>query len=59
MAPAVSTVTPRLSDFIRDRMVADAFRRAERDNPPAPLGVASEPVAPRAPGAVVRHPVEA
>jgi len=59
MPQAVSKVAFRLSDFIRDKWVADAFRRAEGSCPPEALGVAIEPVAPLAPGAVVRSLVEA
>jgi len=48
-----------LSQLFQSTYMQQVFAAAERDTPPEALGVASEPVAPLAPGAVVRSLVEA
>ena len=54
MASPVSENT-RLSRLFTDPYLRARFAAAERDAPPAALAVEIEPVAPLAPGAVVRH----
>ena len=58
MASANSQHT-RLSAIFQSHYLRQVFSKAERDTPPEPLGVAIEPDAPLAPGAVVRSSVEA